>query len=105
MKIDVAELEGFRTPRLAGSGPPVGAVVHACHNATIDQGLAQLAVAGLGRETLEPVLTYCAELRCEADGATCPGCKRRTEVQGIGSARRLHRAPRRDRGRATAACA
>ena len=85
MKVDIAELEGFRTPRLAAGGPPVGAVVHACHNTTIDQGLAQLAVAGLGRETLEPILTYCAELRCEADDATCPGCKRRTEAQGIGS--------------------
>jgi len=31
------------------------------------------------------VLTYCAELRCETDGLTCPGCKRRTEAEGIGS--------------------
>ena len=43
----------------------------------------QLAIPGLTRETLEPVLTYCAELRCEADNATCPGCKRRTEAQGM----------------------
>jgi tRNA/rRNA methyltransferase len=31
------------------------------------------------------VLVYCAELRCEADGVTCAGCKRRTEAEGITS--------------------
>jgi len=61
----------------------VAEIVHACHERTIDDGLVQLAVSGLDRTTLEPVLTYCAELRCEADGVTCPGCKRRTEAQGI----------------------
>ncbi|MGL4395770.1 MAG: RNA methyltransferase [Hyphomicrobium sp.] len=61
----------------------VGAVVHACHVATIDQGLAALAVPGLTRDTLEPLLQYCAELRCVADTASCPGCKRRTEALGI----------------------
>jgi tRNA/rRNA methyltransferase len=66
-------------------GAAVARIVHACHERTIDAGLAQLAIEGLTRETLEPVLTYCAELRCEADGVTCPGCKRRTEAQGIHS--------------------
>lgn len=47
--------------------------------------LAELGIAGLDRASLEPVLTYCAELACEADGASCPGCKRRTETQGIAS--------------------
>jgi tRNA/rRNA methyltransferase len=64
-------------------GVPVGAIVHACHEKTLDAGLAALAMPGLDRQTLEPVLTYCAELRCEADQATCPGCKRRTEAEGI----------------------
>jgi tRNA/rRNA methyltransferase len=68
-------------PRVAGH--PVGEIVHACHAATIDQGLAALAIPGLNRETLEPVLQYCAELRCIADQVSCPGCKRRTERQGI----------------------
>ena len=70
-------------PRLADDGPAVAMVVHACHERTIDQGLADLAVAGLSRGTVEPILTYCAELACEADGVTCPGCKRHTEAQGI----------------------
>jgi tRNA/rRNA methyltransferase len=59
---------------------PVAEIVHACHERTVDQGMAAL---GLDAETLEPILTYCAELRCEADEATCPGCKRRTEARGI----------------------
>ncbi len=72
-----------RVPVLAGSHVPVAAVVHACHEKTIDTGLAALAIPGLDRATLEPILTYCAELRCEPDEVTCPGCKRRTDVQGI----------------------
>lgn len=69
-------------PRLEGAGRSVAEVVHACHERTIDAGLAALAVPGLDRDTLEPILTYCAELQCEADGATCAGCKRRTEAKG-----------------------
>ena len=68
-------------PRIAGRA--VGAIVHACHVATIDQGLAQLSIPGLTRDTLEPVLQYCAEVRCAADQVSCPGCKRRTEALGL----------------------
>ena len=68
-------------PRLAGKS--IGAIVHACHVATIDQGLDALALPGLTRGTLEPVLQYCAEVRCAADNVSCPGCKRRTEALGL----------------------
>ena len=64
---------------------PLAAIVHACHDRTIDVALVELEIDGLDRTTLEPLLTYCAELRCEADGVTCPGCKRRTESLGIHS--------------------
>jgi tRNA/rRNA methyltransferase len=70
-------------PRIGANGPHVATLVHACHERTIDRGLEELALPGLTRETLEPVLTYCAELVCEAEGVSCPGCKRRTELQGI----------------------
>ena len=70
-------------PVFAGTDVAVAAVVHACHSATIDQGLAALAIPGLTRETLEPVLQYCARLQCVEDQVSCPGCKRRTEAQGI----------------------
>lgn len=70
-------------PHLGGTAHPIAAIVHACHERGIDAGLDALAIPGLSRETLEPILTYCAERRCEADNATCPGCQRRTEAQGI----------------------
>jgi tRNA/rRNA methyltransferase len=70
-------------PIVAGTALPVATVVHACHEKTIDVGLAALAIPGLDRATLEPILTYCAERRCEADNATCPGCRLRMERLGI----------------------
>ena len=73
------------SPCLAGCNRAVAEIVHACHERTIDVALGELAIPGLDRDSLEPVLTYCAELRCETDGLTCPGCKRRTEGEGIGS--------------------
>jgi tRNA/rRNA methyltransferase len=83
MDVEIVARGDALQPELRGSGLPVARVVHACHERTIGEGLAALAVPGLDRETLEPILTYCAELRCEAAGASCPGCKRRTESQGL----------------------
>jgi tRNA/rRNA methyltransferase len=70
-------------PIVAGTELPVAAVVDACHEKTIDVALAELGIAGLDRTNLEPILTYCAERRCEADNATCPGCRLRLEKLGI----------------------
>ena len=70
-------------PVTGPGGPPLAVVVHQCHERTIDTALAEMALPGLDRASLEPLLTYCAELACEADGVTCPGCKRRTQSQGI----------------------
>jgi tRNA/rRNA methyltransferase len=79
------------TVRVGSGGEPVlgsretcvAKVVHACHAMSIDQGLEALAIPGLTRETLEPVLQYCAGLKCIEDRVSCPDCKRRTEAQGI----------------------
>jgi len=79
----VRDAEHRSVPRLAGSNVAVAEVVHTCHEFAIDDGLARLGVTGLDRTTLEPILTYCAEERCIADGASCPGCRRRTELEGI----------------------
>ena len=75
--------DGQRSPCLEGTHTAVAAVVHACHERSIDQGLGDLAIPSLGRDTLEPILTYCAELACEKDGVSCPGCKRRSEILDI----------------------
>lgn len=83
MNIELRPADGQLAPTLAATVHAVAELVHACHEKSVDQGLAALAIPGLDRETLEPILTYCAELRCENDNATCPGCKRRTEAQGI----------------------
>jgi len=81
----VSDADGRLEPRVAGGNVCVAAVVDACHEMTIDAGLAHLDIPGLDRTTLEPVLTYCAQELCIADEASCPGCRRRMEREGIGS--------------------
>jgi tRNA/rRNA methyltransferase len=81
----IADDSSHTVPSEPRSGLAVARIVHACHERTIDVALAELAIPGLDRDTLEPVLSYCAQLGCEADNATCPGCKRRTEALGIDS--------------------
>jgi tRNA/rRNA methyltransferase len=91
LDVETARDEAGPEVRMGVGGEPVlgprdtrvSEIVHACHVATIDQGLLALAVPGLNRATLEPVLQYCAGLKCVEDQVTCPGCKRRTEAQGI----------------------
>ena len=85
LEIALKTVDGAAAPVLRVADLPISQIVYACHERTIDQGIANLAIPGLDRESLEPVLTYCAELRCEADNASCPGCKRRTDAQGIKS--------------------
>ena len=83
LTIEPKVVNGQMEPCLAGTEVSIGAMVHACHVATIDQGLAALALPQLTRDNIEGVLQYCAELRCTADQATCEGCKRRSEIKGI----------------------
>ena len=78
-------VDGLMQPCIEGAAITVAEVVRACHERSIDEGLAQLAVPGLDRSTLEPVLTYCAELSCEKADLSCVGCKRRSQVLGIES--------------------
>ena len=75
--------DGQRTPCV--NGRSVAEIVHTCHDRTIDAGLAALAEPSLTRDTLEPVLAYCAEKRCSTDDATCTGCRRRSEALGLKS--------------------
>jgi tRNA/rRNA methyltransferase len=68
-----------RAPVVEGLEAPVGTIVDAAHEQGISASLARWAQAGLTTQALEPILTYCAEQRCVADDATCPGCRLRTE--------------------------
>ena len=58
---------GRRVPCVFAGDTPVAEVVRVCQERTIDVGLSELAIAGLDRASLEPLLTYCAEERCVAD--------------------------------------
>ena len=66
--IDTKNRETDVDVRISAGGEPVlgsrdtrvAEVVHACHSVSIDQGLETLAIPGLTRLTLEPVLQYCA---------------------------------------------
>lgn len=83
LQIKVDATGEFPAPVVAGTSLCVGDIVHACHEGAIDDALAAFAVPELDRQNLDDVLRYCAERRCETDAATCPGCRRRAEVQGL----------------------
>jgi tRNA/rRNA methyltransferase len=85
LEISIAREASPPFPQVGGTGLPVAAVVRICHETTIEAGLAQLAIPGLDRDTLEPVLTYCAEQRCVSDAASCPGCRLTSERLGLTS--------------------
>jgi tRNA/rRNA methyltransferase len=75
--------EGGRRPELGETGVSLAEIVRTCHEVTIDEGLSRLDLPGLDRNRLDALLTYCAELRCEADRAVCPGCRRETLAAGF----------------------
>lgn len=58
-------------------------LVHHAHEEGIDAVLGPGTPAHLTRDDLEHLLTYCAERRCEADDAACPGCRLATLRAGI----------------------
>ena len=70
-------------PIAAAPALPVAAIVHACHEQRSSRRSPSWPWPVSTARALEPVLIYCAERRCEADDATCPGCRLRTEKLGI----------------------
>ncbi|HRD75526.1 MAG TPA: RNA methyltransferase, partial [Hyphomicrobiaceae bacterium] len=59
----------------------VAEIVRVCHDQGVDRALARWP--SLTRDDLEPVLTYCAEQRCERDKAWCSTCRMRTLRDGL----------------------
>ncbi len=80
-QLDVSVVRG--EPVVAGTSLVLARLVHTCHETSIDEALGQAGVKGLDRQTLEPLLVYCAELKCEADGVACVGCRRQTQLKGL----------------------
>jgi tRNA/rRNA methyltransferase len=70
-------------PFVEAAGAPVAGIVASAHEQGIPAALARWSAAGLDNAALERILTYCAEQRCKADEATCPGCRLRTEKLGL----------------------
>lgn len=85
MTIEIGEKSGARVPHLHGRDLAIGDVVSACYAQGVDEALSGAALPFLTRDALKPILTYCAEQRCAADNATCPGCRRRTQSEGVAS--------------------
>ena len=75
-EVSVAHAEEGATPVVPALGVPVAAIVHEAHERTIATALERWAGQGLDKTSLEPILVYCAEQRCQAAAATCPGCRR-----------------------------
>lgn len=84
-EVVVDEREGVSVPVIPAIGVPVSNVVHEAHERTISAALERWAPQGLDKANLEPILVYCAEQRCQGAAATCPGCRLRTDQQGLKS--------------------
>jgi len=82
-----------RSPVLArkafGERWDVGRLVAAAHEDGIQSVLSKdgddEGCAGVDRQTLETLLTYCGEQRCVEDQATCGNCRLRSMAEGVGS--------------------
>ncbi len=83
VKIELREHDGWLEPVLSGDpSVTIADLVYTCHEQTIDRALAKFDVPGLDRESLDSILTYCAEQQCTQDDATCGGCNRRSQHLG-----------------------
>lgn len=71
-----------QVPTLNG-GLALAELVRCAHEDGIDSVLGPGTPAHLTRDDLEQVLIYCAERRCEADDAVCPGCRLASDRAGI----------------------
>ncbi|MBU2580547.1 MAG: RNA methyltransferase [Alphaproteobacteria bacterium] len=58
-------------------------LVHRSHESGIEEIAAAWGEAGIGRDQIDELLVYCAERKCIDAAATCPGCRRRTQVEGF----------------------
>lgn len=83
IRIEVREEAGACVPMVPALGVPLATIVHAAHEQTLTAAFDRWGPQGLDRVALEPLLVYCAEQRCQAVAATCPGCRLRSERQGL----------------------
>jgi tRNA/rRNA methyltransferase len=68
-------------PCLEGTNVAVAEVVSAAYGKSLEAAQ-QLAEPALSRDEVKTAIHYCADEACCAAGATCPGCRKRTDVEG-----------------------
>lgn len=71
-------------PRVSETGLSVADVVSAAYSESIEAASA-LAAPPLTTEDVCGAIEFCANEACTAAGAYCPGCRKRTEADGIAS--------------------
>ena len=83
--VEVQDETGGPTPVVPALSACVSEIVHEAHERTLATALERWAPMGLDKVNLEPILVYCAEQKCQAAGATCPGCRLRADQKGLKS--------------------
>ena len=84
-KLKVELIEDGQVLRPCVQGRVLSQVVRIFHERGIEEGLSFSKIPGLDRTKLDPLLVYCAERRCEGDGALCTDCRRTTIANGLNS--------------------
>jgi tRNA/rRNA methyltransferase len=83
LKAVVTDLSaGAGVPRLDGTNLSVAEVVHAAYADSVEAARA-LVDPPLSLDDVKAAIDYCADEACVAAGATCPGCRKRTEAERI----------------------
>ncbi len=81
--VSIVGRDGMSEPHVRDQGMPVAEFVRLSHETAIDEIAAKWNARGIDRDRFDEILVYCAERRCIDDGATCPGCRRRTQAEGF----------------------
>jgi len=81
--IYIDKVDDWGTPCVAAVKLPLSEFVRRSHESGIEEITAAWAAAGIVRERFDELLVYCAERHCIEDQVTCPGCRRRTQVEGF----------------------
>lgn len=81
--VNIADQDGWATPIVTPANLPLAEFVRKSHEGAIVEIVTQWAEAGIDRDTFDDILVYCAERKCIEDTATCPGCRRRSQVEGF----------------------
>src|SRR5262245_4347688 len=72
------------SPAVSGSGRPVADFIRTAYGEGPEEA-GKLRDPPLSDEEFRKVLNYCADEACDSDRLFCPGCRKRTDAEGIQS--------------------